>query len=159
MARSLYTWMVAMKTSSCFSARWFLRISSVSTQWHIYATIYQKILGVRWNLKHLIIQKRWRFLLALLLQKLRPMYRNGETWCKNTSENSNNCQKTRNYPNYVLMRVWSLSKQDNTSTLLIQKKDNRCNINAENTRCLEMRRRFVWEDGFARIRESVQSWT
>ena len=47
--------------------------------------------------------------------------------------NSNNCQKTRNYPNYVLMRVWSLSKQDNTSSLLIQKKDNRWNIYAENT--------------------------
>ena len=69
------------------------------------------------------------------------MQSNGETWCKNTRGNSNHCQKTRNYPNYVLMRVWSLSKQDNTSTLLIQKKDNRWNIYAENTRCLEMRRR------------------
>ena len=48
------------------------------------------------------------------------------------------------------MRVWSLSKQDNTSTLFIQKKDNECNIYAENTRCLEMRRGLVWEDGFAR---------
>ena len=28
-----------------------------------------------------------------------------ETQCKNTSENSNICQKIRNYPNYVLMRV------------------------------------------------------
>ena len=35
-----------------------------------------------------------------------------ETWCKNTSENSNSCPKTRNYPNYALMRVWSLSKKD-----------------------------------------------
>ena len=75
---------------------------------------------------------------------------NGETWCKNTSENSNNCRKTWNYPYYVLMRVWSLSKQDNTSTILIQKKDKRCNIYAENARCLEMRRGLVWEDGFAR---------
>ena len=28
-----------------------------------------------------------------------------ETWCKNASGNSSNCQKTRNYANYVLMRV------------------------------------------------------
>ena len=46
------------------------------------------------------------------------MHSDGETWCKNTSENSNKCQKTRNYPKYVLMRVWSLSKQDNTSAPL-----------------------------------------
>ena len=29
----------------------------------------------------------------------------GETWCKNTSKNSNICPKTRNCPNYALMRV------------------------------------------------------
>ena len=40
-----------------------------------------------------------------LLQKILPMHSNGRTSCKNTSENWNNCQKTRNYPNYVLMRV------------------------------------------------------
>ena len=39
------------------------------------------------------------------------------------------------------MRVWSLSTI--FLQLLIQKKDNRCNINAENTRCLEMRRTRV----------------
>ena len=27
------------------------------------------------------------------------------TWCKNTKENSSNCPKTRNYPNYALMRA------------------------------------------------------
>ena len=112
-ARSQHTSMVGMKTSSCFSAQWFLRISSVSTeQWQIYATKYPKILGLLGNLQHQIIWRRWRFLLAFLLEKLRPMHSNGETWCTNTSENSNNCQKTRNYPNYVLMRVWSLSKQE-----------------------------------------------
>ena len=47
------------------------------------------------NLQHLIIGKRWKFLLAHLFQKLIPMHSNGETWCKNTSENSSNCQKTR----------------------------------------------------------------
>ena len=40
---------------------------------------------------------------------------------------------------------------------LIQKKDNRCNIYAENTRCLEMERGLVQEDGISRMRESVQS--
>ena len=38
-------------------------------------------------------------------EKSPPMNSNGETQCKNTSENSNNCQKTTNYPNNVLMRV------------------------------------------------------
>ena len=57
------------------------------------------------NLKHLIIWKRLKFLRALLLQKLIPTHSNGETWCKITSENSNKCLKTRNYPNYALMLV------------------------------------------------------
>ena len=58
-ARSLFTSMVVMKASSCFSARWFLRISSVSTKpWQIYATKYPKVWGLRGNLKHLIIWKR-----------------------------------------------------------------------------------------------------
>ena len=60
--------------------------------------IIPKFLGLRGNLKHLIIWKRWRFLLARLLQKLMPMHSNGETWCNNMSENPNNCPKTRNYP-------------------------------------------------------------
>ena len=115
--------------------------------------------GIRGNLQHRMIWKRWKFLPTYLLQNILPMHSNGDTWCKNTNENSNSCQKTRNYPNYVLMRVWRLSKHDNTSTLLIQKKDNRCNIYAENTRCLAMKRELVWVDGFSRTRESVQSWT
>ena len=62
--------------------------------------IVQKILAHQGNLQHLIIWKRWRFLLALLLKKLRPMHSDGETWFKNTSENSNMCLKTRNYPKF-----------------------------------------------------------
>ena len=38
--------------------------------------------------KHLIIWKRWRFLPALVLQKLIPLHSNGETLCKKTSEKS-----------------------------------------------------------------------
>ena len=56
------------------------------------------------------------------------------------SGNSSNCQNTRNYSNNVLIRVWSLSKKDKSSILLRQKMDNRCNIYAENTRCLEMKK-------------------
>ena len=68
------------------------------------------------------------------------MHSSGETWCKNTSDNSNNCPKTRNYPNYALMRVCSLSKADNSSFLW---KGRRCNIYAEYTRYLDTRRRLV----------------
>ena len=49
--------------------------------------------------------KKRRFLLVFQLQKLMPMNSNGETWCKKTSENSNNCPKTRSYPNYVPKQV------------------------------------------------------
>ena len=92
-----------------------------------------------------------------LLQKLIPMHSNGETWCKTMSENLNNCQKTRNYPNSALMRVRSLSRKDSTSTLLIRNKDNRCKIYAEKTRCHEKKKGLVEEDGSASIQESVQS--
>ena len=64
-----------------------------------------KDLGAPGNLQHLIIWKRWRFPPTSLLQKILPMHRSGETWCKNRSGNWNKCQKTRNYPNYVLMLV------------------------------------------------------
>ena len=85
-ARSQYTSTVVMKTSSCFSARWFLRTSSVSTeQYKTHATKYPKVLGLRWNLQHLIIWKRWKFLPTSLLQKILPMHSNGETSCKKTS--------------------------------------------------------------------------
>ena len=36
-----------------------------------------------------------------------------------------------------------LVKKDNTSVLLKQKMENRCNIYAENTRCLEIKRELV----------------
>ena len=53
---------------------------------------------------HLIIWKRWRFQLAFRMQKILPMHSSGETWCKNTNETSNNCPKTRNYPNLLWSR-------------------------------------------------------
>ena len=60
--------------------------------------------------------------------------------------------------NCVLMRVWSLLNESNTSILLTQKKDNRCNTYAESTRCVAMKGP-VWEDWFEARQESVQSWT
>ena len=38
-------------------------------------------------------------------QKILPKNSSGEPYGKNTSENSSNCQKTRSYPNCVLMQV------------------------------------------------------
>ena len=107
------------------------------------------------------IWKRWKSLPSSRRPEILPMSSSGETYGKNTSGNSSNWQNTRGYPNCVLMQVWSLSKQDNTSTLRIKKKDNRCNTYAENSRCLEMKRRLVLEDWFSRRRESVRrvlSW-
>ena len=91
--------------------------------------------------------------MEILLKKLRPMHSNGETWCKNTSENSNNRPKTRNYPTGLKL----VEKGQYFYTLDIQKKDKRCNIFAENTQCLETKRRLERKDGFSRIRETVQS--
>ena len=128
MARSLFTSTVVMKTSSCFSARWFLRISSVSTEpLDLFNELFE---GFRDSGK----PQAPDHLEALDIPT-------GPS--KNTRGNSNNCPKTRNYPNYALMRVWSLSRKDNTSILLIQKKYKRCNIYAENARCLETKRRLA----------------
>ena len=53
-------------------------------------------------------------------------------------------------PEIILMMFWcgfgACLKRTILLQLLKQKKDNRCNINAENTRCLETRRRLVRED-------------
>ena len=68
-----------MKSSSCFSAQWFLRISSVVTeQSQFYATSNPKILGLWRNVQHLIIWKRWKFLPISLLQKFLPMHSSGK---------------------------------------------------------------------------------
>ena len=61
--------------------------------------------GLRRNLKHLIIWKRWKFLLDFLLLATIPTNSNRETWCKTMSADSNNCPMTRSYPNYALTLV------------------------------------------------------
>ena len=125
-------------------------MSSVSTeQQQICARNYPQIQKARRNLKHLIIWKRWKFLLAPITTNS-----NGETWCKIVSAYSNNCPMTRSYPSYALTLVWALSKKDKTSSHLIQKKEIGCNICAENTQCLDAKRRFERKDGFSRIRGS-----
>ena len=125
-------------------------MSSVSTeQQQICARNYPQIQKARRNLKHLIIWKRWKFLLAPITTNS-----NGETWCKIVSAYSNNCPMTRSYPSYALTLVWALSKKDKTSSHLIQKKEIGCNIYTENTQCLDAKRRFERKDGFSRIRGS-----
>ena len=89
----------------------------------------------------------------------RTMNSDGEICCKNTSNNSNNYQTLRSYPNSAPMLVWELIKEDNISSHLIQKDRAERYICAENFRCLET----VWdldqEAGFVIIRKLAQSWT
>ena len=97
-------------------------------------------LGKRAALDHL---EKMEILTDLSIAEISTNAQQRETLCKNTSGNSNTCQNTRKKPNCVLMRVWSLSKQDDTSILLILKEDDRCNIYTENLRCLEMKKELV----------------
>ena len=113
-ARSRYTSMVVTKTSSCFSAQWFLRISSSINGSRFMQRITRRSLGSRETLQHLIIWRRWTILPTPLLQNILPVHRNGET-----RGNSNTCQKTRNNPNCVPMRFevlysWTRSTTDAT---------------------------------------------
>ena len=72
--RSQYTSLVAMKPSSCFSAKWFLRISWVSTQhWQIHDPKYPSVSGLRGNLQHQSIWKRWKSLPSSVREKIPPM--------------------------------------------------------------------------------------
>ena len=129
-------------------------MSSVSTeQQQICARNYPQIQKARRNLKHLIIWKRWKFLLAPITTNS-----NGETWCKIVSAYSNNCPMTRSYPSYALTLVWALSKKDKTSSHLIQKKEIGCNIYAENTQCLDAKKKIRakgWILKNTRIRSSL----
>ena len=91
--------------TSCFSARLFLQISSVSTeQKQICARNYPKILRLLGNLKHLIVWKRWNF--YSLIHCWLP-YRRTATGKPGArlSANSNNCPMTTSYPNYALTMV------------------------------------------------------
>ena len=79
------------------------------------------------------------------------------TCCKNTSRNSRNCLKTRNYPNCA--PVWRLLKKDNFSLHLMKRKDQmKWIIYVESTHYLEIIKHPEREGGFAEIRKSVQSW-
>ena len=103
MVRSLFTSTVVMTTSSWFSARLSLQISSVSTeQQQICARNYPKILELRWNLKQLIIWKRWKFLLALLLVAIlrwnsSHLTQKKEMWCNIYAETTQ-CLEHENRP-------------------------------------------------------------
>ena len=49
--------------------------------------------------------RRWKFLPNLQLPTLGPLNSDGETCCKNTSNNSNDSLTLRSYPNYALTLV------------------------------------------------------
>ena len=113
----------------------------------------------RRNLKHMIFWKRWKFLLNPLLLSLITMNSDGETCCKNTSNNSDNYLTTRSYPNCALTVVWKLSKEENISSHLMQEYQAEWYIYAENIRCHVTIRELEREAGFAGIRKLGQSWT
>ena len=84
------------------------------------------------NPKHQVIWITWRSLLVLPLQKLKPMKSDRKTCCRNTSKDSNTCQKTRSYPNYASELVWDYSRLDKTSILLLHQEEKRSNLYVEN---------------------------
>ena len=156
--RSQYTSMVEMKASSCFSARWFLRISSVSSEpSQTYATNYPKVLGLRWNLMHLIIWKRWKFLSTFLLQKILPVHSSGELGARIRAKIRTLVRK----PETIQSMLWCGFEACRKRTILLYSWYRRRagDIYTENTKCFETRGRLVQEDGFSRTRESAQSWT
>ena len=159
--KSTYTSTVVMKTSNCFSERWVISANQLS----VYGAIADLCSELSKDLRapgkpeapdHL---ETMEILLARLLQKLMPMHSNGETLCKNTSDNSNTCQKTRNYTNYVLMRFWSLSKRTILQNPWYRRRTTDATFMPRIHDASEWKRELVWEDGSARIQESVQSWT
>ena len=93
----------------------------------------------------------------LLLPTFVSMNSDGETCCKNTSNNSNNYLTTRSYPNYAPTLVQKLSKEDNISSHLMQKDQAEWYICAQNVRCLVTIRELEQEAGFVGIRKLAQS--
>ena len=101
----------------------------------------------------------WKFLLNLLLLTRVPMNSDGETFCKNTSNNIlNNYLTNRSFPNSALTLVWRMSKEDIISSHLMQKDQAEWYKYAENFRCLETIRELEREAGYVGIWKLAQSW-
>ena len=84
------------------------------------------------NQKHMIFERRWKFLPNLLLPTLGPMNSNGKTCCKNTSNNSNAQKLSKLCSNAGLKTV----ERRQCSSHLVQKDRPEWYICAENIRCL-----------------------
>ena len=61
----------------------------------------------------------------------------------NTSNDLNNCEKTRSYPNYAPKQVWDQSKLDNSSMLFRHREVKKMNLHAENIQCLEIKKELT----------------
>ena len=73
--------------------------------------------------------ERWKFLPSSQRQKILPMHSSGETYGKNTSENSRSDAGLK-----------PVEREHYFNTLEKQKNDNRCNTFAENTRYFAMKK-------------------
>ena len=89
-------------------------------------------------MQHKILWRRWKFLVNPLLLPLIPMNSDGETCCKNTSNNSNNYLTLRSLPKLCSNAgLKNCPNEDNISSHLMQKDRTEWNIYAErNIRCL-----------------------
>ena len=94
-----------------------------------------------------------------LLQKCKLMKSDRETYCKVTSKDLKNYQKTRSYPNCAPKQVWIWSKLDNPSTAFRSRAEWRIDLHAENTRYLEMKRKVLQKGGSKAMHNSVLSRT
>ena len=110
-ARKLSTSTFENKTSIWTCALSFLQINSVGTeQQQIHARRYPKIPwlhGNQGNQKHMSFWRQWKFLSNFLWPTLGPMNSDGETCCKNTSNNSNNYLMTRSCTKYAPTLLWN----------------------------------------------------
>ena len=85
--------------------------------------------------------------------------RDRETYCKVTSKDLKNYQKTRSYPNCAPKQVWIWSKLDNSSMVFRSRVEWRIDLHAENTRYLEMKRKVLQKGGSKAVHNSVLSRT
>ena len=131
--------MAARKTLSCFSRWSFPSISSVFTeQWEIWLKNYQLVRELRRNPLHQVNWMNKKFLHNLLSQKCKPMKSDRETWCKNTSNDLRNCQKTGSSPDFAPIQVWDWSELD-ISSIFRHQEDKENQSVCRELRCLEIK--------------------
>ena len=131
-----------MKTSSCFSGRYFVQISSVSTeQLQICAGNYPKILGLRWKLMHL---NNWRR--KSTESSVAPSYRRKATGklvqdYERRFEQLSDDQKLSKLCSDACLKIVEIGQYFFMDQMM-------WNIFAENKHCLETKRRLERNGGF-----------